>query len=108
AIKFEPPVVETRKRAGDEPTLKRDIYEIIGSTTFWKNLKLLIDILYPYCKILDILQSDKAHLHEVIHSFGYIAQLWNTNSNSDLSSRLVARLEKRWKEWKQPILIITC
>ncbi|CAG8569649.1 2675_t:CDS:2, partial [Diversispora eburnea] len=66
AIKFEPPVIETRKYAGDELTLKNDIYEIIGSTFFWKNLKLLIDILYPYCKILDTLQSDKARLHESI------------------------------------------
>ncbi|RHZ47354.1 hypothetical protein Glove_585g38 [Diversispora epigaea] len=108
AIKFEPPIRETRKRAGDEPTLKRDIYEIISSSIFWQHLKLLIEILYPYCKILDILQSDKARLHEVIHSFGYIAQFWNENFNSDLASRLVARLEKRWKEWEQPILIISC
>ncbi|RHZ57353.1 hypothetical protein Glove_390g69 [Diversispora epigaea] len=108
AIKFEPPIRETRKRAGDEPTLKRDIYEIISSSIFWQHLKLLIEILYPYCKILDMLQSDKARLHEVIHSFGYIAQFWNENSNSDLTSRLVARLEKRWKEWEQPILIISC
>ncbi|RHZ87211.1 hypothetical protein Glove_39g7 [Diversispora epigaea] len=108
AIKFEPPVVETRRRTGDEPTLKRDIYEIIGSAIFWKYLKLLTEILYPYCKILDRLQSDKVRLHEVIHSFDYISQFWNENSDSNLTTRLITRLEKRWKEWEQPILIIAC
>ncbi|RHZ77325.1 hypothetical protein Glove_181g8 [Diversispora epigaea] len=94
AIKFKPPVVETRRCTGDEPTLKRNIYEIIGSAIFWKYLKLLTEILYPYCKILDRLQSDKARLYE------------NENSDSNLTTRLITRLEKRWKEWEQPILII--
>ncbi|RHZ78897.1 hypothetical protein Glove_155g143 [Diversispora epigaea] len=108
AIKFEPPISETRRQTGDNPFLKRNIYEIISSTIFWNNLKLLVEILHPYCKILDLLQSNKARLHEVIHSFGYIIQFWNEYSNSNLTTRLVARLEKRWKEWEQLLLIIAC
>ncbi|RHZ86900.1 hypothetical protein Glove_42g63 [Diversispora epigaea] len=64
AIKYEPPIVETRRRPGEDSILKRDIYEIITSSIFWQHINQLIEILYPYCKILNLLQSDKARLHE--------------------------------------------
>lgn len=108
AIKFEPPVTETRRRTGDDPFLKREIYEIITSHIFWQYLNHLIEILYPYCKILNKLQSDKARLYEVTHSLAYITQFWNNYSDSTLATRLVTRLEKRWKEWEQPLLLLSC
>ncbi|RHZ80732.1 hypothetical protein Glove_132g88 [Diversispora epigaea] len=106
AIKFEPPITEIRRRAGEDPTLKREIYEIISSSIFWQHLGLLVEILHPYCKILNMLQSNKARLHEVIHSLAYIAQFWNNYSDSNLATRLIIRLEKRWKEWEQPLLLL--
>ncbi|RHZ76849.1 hypothetical protein Glove_188g5 [Diversispora epigaea] len=59
-------ILKTQKALQD-PTLKREIYEIISSSIFWQHLSLLVEILHPYCKILNMLQSDKARLHEVIH-----------------------------------------
>ncbi|RHZ77864.1 hypothetical protein Glove_170g15 [Diversispora epigaea] len=108
AIKFEPPITETRRRTGEDLFLKREIYEIISFHTFWQYLNHLIEILYPYCKILNKLQSDKARLNEVTHNLAYITQFWNNYSNSTLATRLVTQLEKRWKEWEQPLLLLSC
>ena len=98
AIKFEPPFGETHRHTKDNPILKREIYEIISSSTFWQHINLLVEILYPYCKILNKLQQDKAHLHEVIHNLGYLVQFWSNYSDIDLATRLIVRLERRWQE----------
>jgi hypothetical protein len=76
--------------------------------TFWQHINILIEILYPYCKILNILQKDKAQLHEVIHGLGYLMQFWKNYSDIDLAMQLQIRLERRWREWEQPLLILAC
>ena len=62
AIKYKPPIVERRRKQGEDLTISRAIFEIIDSNNFWENLILLVEILNPYCKILNVLQSDKARL----------------------------------------------
>ncbi|RHZ82237.1 hypothetical protein Glove_110g32 [Diversispora epigaea] len=54
------------------------------------------------------LHSDKARLHEVIQGLAYIIQIWNNFSDEYLAAKLIARIERRWKEWEQPILILSC
>ncbi|RHZ77148.1 hypothetical protein Glove_185g69 [Diversispora epigaea] len=103
-----PGETQTRRRPGEDSILKRDIYEIITSSIFWQHINQLIEILYPYCKILNLLQSDKARLHEVIQGLAYIIQIWNNFSDEYLAAKLIARIERRWKEWEQPILILSC
>ena len=46
----------------ENPMIICDIFEIINSNTFWININTIVKILYPYCKILNILQQDKSHL----------------------------------------------
>ena len=103
AIKFKPPIVETRHKQGDDLTISRAIFEIIDSNNFWENLMLLIEILNPYCKILNVLQSDKAYLFQVIHGLGYLSQCWSNYSNTELATKIINRLEQRWEGWKQPL-----
>ena len=57
-------------------------------------------MLYPYCKILSVLQQDKARLFQVIHSFAYLIQFWNNNENTELAEKILLRLENRWNDWK--------
>ncbi|CAG8650164.1 13565_t:CDS:2, partial [Dentiscutata erythropus] len=57
AIRFE---LLHNRSSGNNPVLKQEIYEIITLSSFWQCLKHLMEILYPYCKILNILQYDKA------------------------------------------------
>ncbi len=42
--------------------------------SFWELLTKLEEILIPYCHILNILQTDKARLFEVLHRFAYLYQ----------------------------------
>ena len=55
-------------------TLSREIFEIIDSITFWNQITIISQILDPYCKLLNILQCDKARLFQVMHSIGYLVQ----------------------------------
>ncbi|RHZ62381.1 hypothetical protein Glove_340g111 [Diversispora epigaea] len=61
-------------------------------------------IKYP----LSINISDKTRLHEVIQGLAYIIQIWNNFSDEYLAAKLIARIERRWKKWEQPILILSC
>jgi len=65
-------------------------------------------MLYPYCKLLNILQQDKAWLFQVIHSLAYLVQFWNNHENTQLAAKILFRLEKRWNDWEQPLLLLSC
>ncbi|RIA97664.1 hypothetical protein C1645_813712 [Glomus cerebriforme] len=64
-------LVETR---WNKLTISYAIFEIIDSNNFWNNFVLLTEILDPYCRILNVLQSDKACLFQVIYGLGYLHQ----------------------------------
>jgi hypothetical protein len=68
----------------------------------------IVELLYPYCKILSVLQQDKARLFQVIHSFAYFIQFWNNNENTSLAAKILLRLENRWNNWEQPLLLLSC
>jgi len=108
AIKYKPPIIEIRRKQGEDLTISHAIFEIINSNNFWENLTLLVNILNPYCKILNVLQSDKARLFQVIHGLGYLSQFWSNYSNTELATKLIDRLERRWEGWEQPLLILSC
>ncbi|CAB5180931.1 unnamed protein product [Rhizophagus irregularis] len=64
AINFKPPIVETRRQQEEALTLPREIFEIIDSSIFWDHITLINNILEPYCKLLNVLQCDKARLFQ--------------------------------------------
>ncbi|CAB4424904.1 unnamed protein product [Rhizophagus irregularis] len=107
AINYEPPIVASRRQVGEEPTLPRGIFEIINSPTFWNQITNISQILDPYCKLLNVLQRDKARLFQVVHSMGYLVQFWLNYSDTTLASKMIDRLEKRWNEWEQPLLLLS-
>jgi hypothetical protein len=66
-----------------------------------------VKLLKPYCIILDILQCDKARLHEVLHGFGYFVKFWKDYDNLELSEKILNRLQIRWQNWEQPLLLLS-
>ena len=74
---------------------------------FWKLLTKLEQLLLPYCAILNILQTDKARLFEVLHGFAYIYQFWQKYLDNNMADGILIRLQKRWKLWEQPLLILS-
>ena len=107
-INFQPPHTQSQRRTGENLTIHREIFEIIDSDAFWTNLTTIVEILYPYCKMLNILQRDNARLVQVIHGLAYLVQFWNNQTNPRLAGRILARLDKRWNNWEQPLLILAC
>ena len=108
AINFQPSYIQSRRRIGENLTIHREIFEIIDSDIFWANLMTIAEILYPYCKMLNILQYDNARLVQVIHGLAYLVQFWNNHKNQHLAERILTRLNKRWNNWEQPLLILAC
>ncbi len=57
-------------------------------------------MLYPLCGFLN-------KLHEVIHCFASTIKIFEEHRDINFSMRMVERLETRWKEWEQPLLILS-
>ncbi|PKY58293.1 hypothetical protein RhiirA4_429606 [Rhizophagus irregularis] len=83
------------------------IISIIDNPDFWINLVELKKIFYPYCATLNLLQKDKARLYDVLYSFGYFMQCTSECDDDDYREMMTKRLERRWKTWKQPLLILS-
>ena len=87
--------------------LPDNIADIINDNEFWSVLFQLQDLLYPLCGFLNKIQKDSAKLYEVLHCFGYVLKIFKSNSDISFSRRIINRLEKRWKDWEQPLLILS-
>ena len=74
---------------------------------FWELLMKLEQLLVPYCRILNILQTDKARLYEVLHGFAYLYQFWKKYEDNNMANRILARLQRRWELWEQLLLILS-
>ncbi|CAB5135680.1 unnamed protein product [Rhizophagus irregularis] len=103
--RYEPPE-ETSSRS-TELYLPTDICQIIMGDLFWSRISQLATLMKPYCGALDKLQTDKARLHDVALSFGYFIKFWEQNTDRFLSEGIISRLEKRWNDWEQPILLLS-
>ena len=74
---------------------------------FWELLTKLEQLLIPYCRILNILQTNKVRLYEVLHGFAYLCQFWKEYEDSNMANRILIRLQQRWELWEQPLLILS-
>ena len=81
--------------------------QVLLDNDWWEKIELLQDILLPYCGVLNKLQCDKARLFEVLHAIGYFMQFWKCFPDSDLGDQMISRLEKRWSQWEQPLLLLS-
>jgi hypothetical protein len=77
------------------------------NNSFWELLTKLENILIPYCRILNILQTDKARLFEVLHGFGFLYQFWQKYPENNIANEVLIKLQKRWEQWEQPLLILS-
>ena len=100
-------VHEEEERNNDNKIMASNIISIINNQEFWMNLVELEKILYPYCTALNLLQKDKARLYDVLHSFGYFMQCTLECIDENYKEMMIRRLERRWKTWEQPLLILS-
>ncbi|CAG8799497.1 45716_t:CDS:2, partial [Gigaspora margarita] len=57
-------------------TLPSEIKVTVNRDSFWELLVILHNLLHPFCEALDLMQYDKAYFHNVLHSFGFIIQIF--------------------------------
>ncbi|CAG8704404.1 26849_t:CDS:2 [Dentiscutata erythropus] len=55
----------------DDLKLLTEIKIAINYDSFWDSLTILYKLLCPFCRALDLMQYDKARLHNVLHTFDY-------------------------------------
>jgi hypothetical protein len=63
--------------------------------------------LYPLCGFLNKLQKDTARLYEVVHCFAYATKIFSGYHDSAFSEKIISKMENRWKDWEQPLLILS-
>ncbi|CAG8677661.1 13882_t:CDS:2, partial [Acaulospora morrowiae] len=73
---------------------------------WWQTIEELESHLFLFMAILNHLQRDVARLSDVLHAFAYFMQLYKDREDS-FSKNMVQRLESRWKQWEQPLLILS-
>ncbi|CAG8794287.1 26956_t:CDS:1, partial [Dentiscutata erythropus] len=56
---------------------------------------------------LNKLQKDTARLFEVVYSFASTIKIFKEHQDLDFGSKMVKRIEKHWKEWEHPLLILS-
>src|SRR6185437_2476257 len=59
------------------------------------------------CGILNRLQKNVARLFEIVHCFGWLVKVFANCKDENFSDHMVARLEKRWAQWEQPLLLLS-
>ncbi|GBC06624.1 hypothetical protein RclHR1_06990004 [Rhizophagus clarus] len=91
----------------NEIYLNDNICKILLDNDWWNAIETLQEILIPYCGVLNKLQSDKARLFELLHALGYFVHFWNQFSDVELGEKMIERLEKRWSQWEQPLLLLS-
>ncbi|RIA92960.1 hypothetical protein C1645_820031 [Glomus cerebriforme] len=95
------------KRSNRERKLPDDIADSINDSEFWATLFSLQNLLYPLYGFLNKLQKDTAHLYEVMHYFAYITKIFSEYHDLDFSEKIISRMEKKWKDWEQPLLLLS-
>lgn len=94
-------------RSNGERKLPDDIADSINDSEFWTTLFSLQDLLYPLCGFLNKLQKDTARLYEVVHCFAYTVKIFSEYYDQDFSEKMISRMEKRWRDWEQPLLLLS-
>ena len=107
-IWYKPPNGSLSSQRGtiNELYLSTNICQIIIDDSFWYQISQLSTLMQPYCRALDKLQADKVWLSDVALSFGYFIKFWKEYSDHSLAEYMTLHLEKHWKNWEQPLLLL--
>ncbi|CAG8816915.1 12834_t:CDS:2, partial [Cetraspora pellucida] len=83
------------------------ICETISDSNWWNIISELYTLLAPICLCLNQLQTNTAYLYEVLQSFSYLYKLMDKHSDITFGAKMTEHLEQCWREWEQPLLILS-
>ncbi|GBC53195.2 ribonuclease H-like domain-containing protein [Rhizophagus irregularis DAOM 181602=DAOM 197198] len=71
------------------------------------SIKKIETFLISYCATLNKLQRQNSRLHEVLHGFGNVVMTLKTFEDQELATTLLSKIERRWRDWEQPFLLLS-
>jgi hypothetical protein len=74
---------------------------------WWNCIKKIETFLVSYCATLNKLQRQNSRLHEVLHGFGNVVMMLKAFDDQELATKLITKIERRWKDWEQPLLLLS-
>ncbi|THU82735.1 hypothetical protein K435DRAFT_808052 [Dendrothele bispora CBS 962.96] len=91
--------------AGSTPGAKpkaKHVVKILSQESFWKDIKILRDLLKPFAIATNAAQSDHCRLNTILLLLGYLYHIHNNSRiNARIRSAIHSSLEKRWKKVDQ-------
>ncbi|THV00909.1 hypothetical protein K435DRAFT_656298, partial [Dendrothele bispora CBS 962.96] len=81
--------------------------KILSQESFWKDIKILRDLLKPFAIATNAAQSDHCQLNTILLLLGYLYHIHNNSRiNARIHSAIHSSLEKRWKKVDQDVFIL--
>ncbi|EXX65616.1 hypothetical protein RirG_131580 [Rhizophagus irregularis DAOM 197198w] len=91
----------------DNQDFLRKLLTCIFDNNWWNCIKKIETLLVPYCATLNKLQRQNSRLHEVLHKFGNVIMILKGFDDQELANKLITKIERRWKDWEQPLLLLS-
>ncbi|KAJ6527545.1 ribonuclease H-like domain-containing protein [Mycena sp. CBHHK59/15] len=79
---------------------------LIEDTSFWNGLEAVLSDLEPICLGTNINQKDSTRLDQVLLTIAGIFLRFSDHPEPEIRTEMLLRLEKRWKDCDQPVLLL--
>lgn len=79
---------------------------LIEDTTFWNGLETVLGDLEPVCLGTNINQKDSTRLDQVLLTIAGIFLRFSDHPEPEVRTKMLIRLEKRWKDCDQAVFIL--
>ncbi|KAJ7937737.1 hypothetical protein B0H13DRAFT_1588366, partial [Mycena leptocephala] len=79
---------------------------LIQDTTFWNGLETVLGDLEPVCLGTNINQKDSTRLDQVLLTIAGISLRFSDHPEPEVRTKMLIRLEKRWKDCDQAVFIL--
>ncbi|KZP22392.1 hypothetical protein FIBSPDRAFT_690520, partial [Athelia psychrophila] len=80
--------------------------DLIADSTFWNGLEHVVSDIEPICYATNINQKDSTRADQVLLSLAGIFLHFCAHPIEDVRLGMMKRLEKRWKDYDQPLYLI--
>ncbi|KAJ7912030.1 hypothetical protein B0H13DRAFT_2478538 [Mycena leptocephala] len=79
--------------------------DLLDNPVFWKKLETVAQDIEPICYITNINQSDRTRADQVLLGFAGVFLHFKRHSDVNISTGMMARIEKRWAALDQPMFV---
>lgn len=81
--------------------------DVIEDSTFWKNLRVVVDDIEPICLATNINQKDCVRPDQVLLAFAGMFLHFSSHAVTAVKTGMTKSIEKQWKAMDQPLFIFS-